>query len=146
MGQAQFRVSLAKDEMQCKITALLWSIKSCLFHIFHIYFSQKHFQYFFSLYKGHLEHIPRFSIEAHIQAAQSTSSTQQIYFSEEERKPLSTKALYHGEAPSVPHSDILIASRRVKYLLTAECLRVKNRKFSSALTANSSGWYYTRKK
>lgn len=101
---------------------------------------------FFPLYKGYLEHIPSFSIEAHIQTAQSTSSTQQIYFSEKERKPLSIKALYHGEAPSVPHLDILIALRCVKYLLTAECLRVKNRKFSSALAANSFGFYYTRKK
>lgn len=71
---------------------------------------------------------------------------QQIYFSEKERKPLSIKALYHGKAPSVPHLDILIASRCVKYLLTARCLRVKTRKFSSALTANFFGSYYTRKK
>lgn len=43
-----FRVSSERDQTQWKITTLHWRIKSCLFHI---YFSQKHFQYFFSLYK-----------------------------------------------------------------------------------------------
>lgn len=86
--------------------------------------------------------IPLFPEEAlaHTQAAQSIPTTQQICFSEKERKPLSIKALYHSKAPGVP-----IATRCVKCFITVECFRVKTRTFSSSLTANLLVFYYPRK-
>lgn len=55
-----FWISSEKDQIQWKITTLHWRIKSSLFHI---YFSQKHFQYlffFFTLQRISQTYIPFF--------------------------------------------------------------------------------------